>query len=640
RRKGVPAAPSSPAMPSEKKSSRSSSSEPKAGAVPQNDTDVYVRTPGNPILQRLFSDSSEAVAEDSSICGVQGEDVPSQTESADSRCPPPDVRDRMRRKLRFFFMDPIEKYRAKGRIPWKLCLQVTKIVLVTVQLVLFGTDSYSYQQQHRDTTIALHRILLMGWDSVREIAAYPPAAGPYAAYTKSEFYRHVDNVVRQYSNITTTAIGTFGYDSPNGSLTPLVFCKTYYRKGYVWPFNNTLLFDSYPIRRCLPINGPPAGDPQWRTFRTDAYLSAHNFTVIFERLIRVELKLTLKTVYLKGLNRFDQPDCYRYNVTIHYDNAAHDGQLLISLNMRSRKLECHTNVLYIQTSQWAYGFRQGVNIVVILNCALSFFLCVRSLLRGQTLRKRAVAFFARYDQKHLSWSDQMAFVDCWYVMITINDVLIIVGSCFKIQLEQSLIDGEQYDLCSTLLGTGNLLVWAGVLRYLGFFKKYNILILTMRKALPNILRFLSCALLLYCGFCFCGWVVLGPHHIKFRSFSMTSECLFALMNGDDMFATFAIMSVNSGIIWWFSRIYLYLFLILFIYCVISLFLSVIMDSYETIREIHEKGIEPSNLQVFISECSDDASSSAYRQDDARRKRWNGFLDCFAFLRRRSGYTAI
>ncbi|KAH9381381.1 hypothetical protein HPB48_009039 [Haemaphysalis longicornis] len=59
------------------------------------------------------------------------------------------------------------------------------------------------------------------------------------------------------------------------------------------------------------------------------------------------------------------------------------------------------------------------------------------------------------------------------------------GSCLKIQLEQRVIDGQQYNLCSTLLGTGNLLVWAGVLRYLGFFKKYNILILTMRRAFPE-----------------------------------------------------------------------------------------------------------------------------------------------------------
>lgn len=31
-----------------------------------------------------------------------------------------------------------------------------------------------------------------------------------------------------------------------------------------------------------------------------------------------------------------------------------------------------------------------------------------------------------------------------------------------------------YDVCSILLGTATMLVWVGVLRYLGFFKKYNV----------------------------------------------------------------------------------------------------------------------------------------------------------------------
>lgn len=34
--------------------------------------------------------------------------------------------------------------------------------------------------------------------------------------------------------------------------------------------------------------------------------------------------------------------------------------------------------------------------------------------------------------------------------------------------------GDQWNLCSVLLGTGNLLVWFGVLRYLTFFKTYNV----------------------------------------------------------------------------------------------------------------------------------------------------------------------
>lgn len=31
-----------------------------------------------------------------------------------------------------------------------------------------------------------------------------------------------------------------------------------------------------------------------------------------------------------------------------------------------------------------------------------------------------------------------------------------------------------YDVCSIFLGTGTMFVWMGVIRYMGYFKKYNV----------------------------------------------------------------------------------------------------------------------------------------------------------------------
>ena len=43
---------------------------------------------------------------------------------------------------------------------------------------------------------------------------------------------------------------------------------------------------------------------------------------------------------------------------------------------------------------------------------------------------------------------------------------------------------------------------------------WQILILTLKTAFPNMLRFMVCVLSIYAGFMFCGWVILGPYHIK------------------------------------------------------------------------------------------------------------------------------
>lgn len=101
---------------------------------------------------------------------------------------------------------------------------------------------------------------------------------------------------------------------------------------------------------------------------------------------------------------------------------------------------------------------------------------------------------------------------------------------------------SSYDICAILLGTSTLLVWVGVIRYLTFFQKYNvshgssdcsvrdrsfkhlirlifalfsqILIITLRVAFPNVIRFCCCVAVIYLGYCFCGWIVLGPYHVK------------------------------------------------------------------------------------------------------------------------------
>ena len=82
---------------------------------------------------------------------------------------------------------------------------------------------------------------------------------------------------------------------------------------------------------------------------------------------------------------------------------------------------------------------------------------------------------------------------------------------------------------------------------------------------------------------FCGWIVLGPYHTKFRTLSTASETLFGLINGDDMYATFANIETESIYIWLFSEIYLYSFICFFIYVITSLIIGLLIDAFETVK---------------------------------------------------------
>lgn len=249
-------------------------------------------------------------------------------------------------------------------------------------------------------------------------------------------------------------------------------------------------------------------------------------------------------------------------------------------------------------------------------------------------------FFKKAYGKILSLEGRLEFLNLWYVMIIVNDLLIIMGSAIKEQIERKQFGSDHWNICSIFLGTGNLLVWFGVLRYLGFFKTYNVVILTLKKAAPKVARFLICAILIYAGFTFCGWLILGPYHMKFRSLATTSECLFALINGDDMFATFSATSFSkSPMLWWYSRMYLYTFISLYIYVVLSLFISVIMDAYDTIKIYYRDGFPKNDLQTFIAACTDEASSGLYK-DDSEDSDLSEFIDRFCCCRKRPFYGSF
>jgi len=379
------------------------------------------------------------------------------------------------------------------------------------------------------------------------------------------------------------------------------------------------------------------------TFNT--FNSAHNLlqdrniNVNFSALVRAYLKFALKTVNLKAAGPMTPPDCYRFNIKIIFDNRDFDGQMLLSLDAEARKLQCKGDTRYITDNRIESALRTLLNLLVILICTISLLLCSRAIYRAQILKFETISFFKKTYGTTLSLEGRLEFLNFWYIMIFINDVLIIIGTIIKEQIERKHSDSDHWNICSIFLGTGNLLVWFGVLRYLGFFKTYNVVILTLKKATPKVARFLICAILIYAGFTFCGWLVLGPYNMKFRSLATTSECLFALINGDDMFATFSITSSKSAVLWWYSRIYLYSFISLYIYVVLSLFISVIMDAYDTIKIYYREGFPKNDLQTFIAPCTDEASSGIFR-DDSEKSNLTELLDRFCCCRKRPFYGSF
>ncbi|XP_039999712.1 mucolipin-3 [Xiphias gladius] len=502
-----------------------------------------------------------------------------------------------RRRLKYFFMNPCEKYKARGRKPWKLMLQILKIAIITIQLVSFGLSNEMMVTFKDENLMTFRHLFLKAYKDHR--------LGSYALYTKADVYDHIYYIINKYINLQNLTVSNLAYKRVDGEYTPLSVCQEFYRNSSIDPDNETFDIDPHVDKDCVSIY-------PMQLFDNSSLATHFNFSLDFKRLLSVSIYLMLKTINLQTVRHHELPDCYDFHIMIIFDNRAHSGQIKVDVENDVRIYECR---------DWNVEGSSGKNdylllwfdSMVILACFISLILCTRSVINGIQLQFEFNIFFHAYYNKIVTWSDRMEFVNGWYILIIVSDTLSIAGSALKIGIQTKFL--TNYDVCSILLGTATMLVWVGVIRYLGFFKKYNILILTLRAAFPNVIRFCCCAAMIYLGYCFCGWIVLGPYHDKFRTLDRVTECLFSLINGDDMYATFLKMRDKSYMVWLFSRLYLYSFISLFIYMVLSLFIALITDTYETIKHHQQDKAPVSQLQAFIAECRDQPESGRYQTDE-------------------------
>ena len=77
--------------------------------------------------------------------------------------------------------------------------------------------------------------------------------------------------------------------------------------------------------------------------------------------------------------------------------------------------------------------------VKIGRCVCHFFSCLFLPLQ------RTMKFFKHRYGKPLCLSDKLEFLNLWYVTIIVNDILTIVGSGYKIQIESRV--GERNQIC-------------------------------------------------------------------------------------------------------------------------------------------------------------------------------------------------
>ncbi|XP_060554345.1 mucolipin-1-like [Ruditapes philippinarum] len=195
------------------------------------------------------------------------------------------------------------------------------------------------------------------------------------------------------------------------------------------------------------------------------------------------------------------------------------------------------------------------------------------------------------ENEDLPTSEYCLFFPFWDIITFLSDICTSIGTfliVFNDQHGEWLL--EELDLYIMLLGLGCLLAWLSLLRFFEFYSRFNLLFRTIYKSCPDIITYLICVSVLYVGFLFCGYIVMAPYHVKFKTPSDAAETLFSIINGDEIFTTLALLeSDKSGgnWVWWFSRFYVGAFVAIFTILGINLFIALFLNAYESIKKCQQ-----------------------------------------------------
>uniref|UniRef100_A0A3Q3EFW1 Mucolipin extracytosolic domain-containing protein n=1 Tax=Labrus bergylta TaxID=56723 RepID=A0A3Q3EFW1_9LABR len=193
----------------------------------------------------------------------------------------------LRRKLKYFFMSPCDKY------------HLLKIIIVTVQLVLFGLSNQMVVTFKEENTAAFKHLFLKGFQDNL----------PQAVHTQKDIYSHIHFAIEQYLALPQISLGRYAYvlgASANNSA--LSLCQRYFRKGTIDPVNDTFDIDPHVMTECFGIN--PLNDSSAAGIH-----DYKNFTLKFYKLINVTIDFQLKAINIQTIINNEIPDCYTFAIT-------------------------------------------------------------------------------------------------------------------------------------------------------------------------------------------------------------------------------------------------------------------------------------------------------------------------------------
>lgn len=178
--------------------------------------------------------------------------------------------------------------------------------------------------------------------------------------------------------------------------------------------------------------------------------------------------------------------------------------------------------------------------------------------------------------------DKFSMFNPWHLLSIVASFLAVIGAIMTL-LNASYVF-YSFSYTNIVLGLTTMAVWSCLAQYLAYFPKLYTLIASLRRALPNVIRFSIGALPFLIGYALCGTILFGSYSRYFRNLGASFVTLFAAANGDALHDTFDQIYGHNPLVAWLSRVYMVTYIVLFTYTVLNIFIIIVEDSFYTVKE--------------------------------------------------------
>eukprot|EP01125_Pyxidicula_operculata_P020102 TRINITY_DN7350_c0_g1_i1.p1 TRINITY_DN7350_c0_g1~~TRINITY_DN7350_c0_g1_i1.p1 ORF type:complete len:743 (+),score=157.80 TRINITY_DN7350_c0_g1_i1:54-2282(+) len=454
----------------------------------------------------------------------------------------------------------VDKWKRHKIFPLKPILDTLGLILVIVLVVVVHSQLSNYYRLNRKT---FQELFLQDDVELQMVVK------------THDLVDHIQNVVNNYHLLPQITVQKYIYDinRPN-----------YYNISMIPPVKMTLSIltpsltknvSHYNLTYASPLGPLNIEDP----------IEISDF---LDKVSEIELDLTVISV------DFDDPDQVPYktwNILVYYTN--NEGFMDISMDVNRK-----------YSASEAYSFGSGLNCVVVFTSTVTL---ISSLIRFiSTLRiySRTMKRFNSIPKERLKnrflsmgivpppteWNQipvgvRLEFWSPWALYSMLGDFLIVTGSMISLVQHFRV---PSLDIERLIFGVGVLIICARMIEYLEVFPNFYTLIVALRYSSSKLLRYILSVLPLLFGFGLAGLTLFGPHSDSFSDYGNTIVTLFALMNGDDMHGTFTQLeqSYPLGVI--LPRVFLFVFVILFMSAILNVFIFIIEDGFHLAKLVSAK----------------------------------------------------